>query len=278
MTNFQPQLPPAELAAMIDREGLAFEYKSQIDIIASLPRAWFLGSNFPALQWVQDGYEIRLAPGALTEFGLKPPLLPHNPDNLPADKITEGGKYRAWSEGEYKCATSSFKGHLQKLIAGEWTQGACGDSASGTYRVLVDAPYQTSFPTTTPTTEPESETPKDEPWRAKLREELEQAHEGWGDAADLAREPMPRLEAVKAKSFKDDNGEYLAEDLHNLAYDLETELRATQRKLDEANGLLERAKITFESITGEAGFEGLPDSKQEAIYSTIEAITQHQAL
>lgn len=140
MSTFQPKLPPNEIAAMIEREELAWQFHVGDEI-------WVRDNNYlTVFERVALGQEIRLAPGALTEFGLKPGMVPRNPDNLTADQITEGGKYRAWSEDEYKFATSSFKGHLQKLIAGEWTQGACGDSASGTYRVPIDAPYQTPLP------------------------------------------------------------------------------------------------------------------------------------
>lgn len=239
--TFQPQLPPAELAAMIDREGLKFEYQDW--------GRWFLAANNKAADYLESPTcPIRLAPGALTEFGLKPGMQPHNPDNLPADKITEGGKYRAvmaceLHEGDTRREYWDYKDS-------KWKQGWTGVDATNTWRVPINTPFPTTLLTTPPTTEPESET--------------------------------PRVDAEPKYFFGDNRpGMEVACVTSKYARQLETELRATQRKLDEANGLLEKVKPTLKEIIKNAPPSGPlwhgSDEIKKA-HSTLTAITQHQAL
>lgn len=96
MTPFQPQLSQQDLAAMIDREGMPWEFRHRSWI------TWLTGIPSENTKWlIANAYEIRLAPRALTEFGLKPDGEPAmNPGNLPADKITEGGSWYTKINGD----------------------------------------------------------------------------------------------------------------------------------------------------------------------------------
>lgn len=62
-----PQLSQQELAAWIDREGLAFEV---LEWVANGAEAFwrFPSDDLDALYYLEAGYEIRLAPGALNEW------------------------------------------------------------------------------------------------------------------------------------------------------------------------------------------------------------------
>jgi len=82
------------------------------------------------------------------------------------------------------------------------------------------------------TPEPRKE---DEPWRAKLRAQLEDCHEGWGDSADDAEEHPPRTQAVMDKAMLENGGEYMEEDLMKHARVLEKELMAIQAQLSGIN-------------------------------------------
>lgn len=95
--SFQPQLSQQDLAEMIDREGLPFEVRKP----GCKEWIYLLGNNENnPIHYLIEEFKIRLAPGALTEYGLKPGMVPPNPDGLTADQITEGGKYRAVANGE----------------------------------------------------------------------------------------------------------------------------------------------------------------------------------
>lgn len=95
---FTPALSQTELAEMIDIEGLDFQFRYPHSNRWEKSSEW---KGTPAIEFVEKGYPILLTPGALTEFGLKPGMIPRNPDNLPPEEITEGGKYRAITEGDW---------------------------------------------------------------------------------------------------------------------------------------------------------------------------------
>lgn len=103
--------------------------------------------------------------------------------------------------------------------------------------------------TDTPRTDTEKPSPiksilarGEELWRARLREKLEAMHEGWGDVANDAVEPMPRTQAVVDKSMREDEGEFLEEDLLKHSHALEEELAAAthERDLEAAANLQTR--------------------------------------
>lgn len=142
--HFEPQLTQQQLAEMIDREGLRY----QTTCYGGDKNWQTMGGKEKALPLVKDGHPIRLAPGALTEFGLKPGMVPHNPAGLPADVITEGGKYRAWSQMEFLNASPGDKGvvkGMQQWNGKSWTKPRyCGYEGSGydsTYRVPINTPF-----------------------------------------------------------------------------------------------------------------------------------------
>lgn len=134
--TFQPQLSQQDLAEMIDREKLSGEQRKH----ERWP--WEVIHDTSATELVENGYEIRLAPGALTEFGLKPRMEIYNPDGLSDEQITEGGKYRAMTTGD-SCLTPGVEVWVAKtsewIIATPINQEA--EHASLTYRVPVNTPF-----------------------------------------------------------------------------------------------------------------------------------------
>jgi len=306
-TTFQPQLTPAELAAMIDREGLAFECRASEAHPWKTPRK----CDSDALHYLRSAYEIRLAPGALTEFGLKPGLKPHNPDNLPADNITDGGKYRAVVAGDSCIHPHEFwSSRRNRWITGtQIDECVFGGMSSYSYRVPINTP----FPTTPPTTEPESETLRLDAALAFLKKKNEHSHP---DLAGYSVTGIQRLIndarqlETELRVTQCENQDYL--DTFQAIYNKlgikegdapgsekvsDTVLRyvtATQRKLNEANGLLERAREDLKQALRQwsnlydmANFDddiALEDAEhlEAQIYkkaeSTLTAITQHQAL
>lgn len=138
--NFQPQLSQEDLAKFADNESLDFQ-------IQNMHGHWcFPPNSTRLLAWVNT-HLIRLAPGALTDYGLKPGMKPHNPDDLTADVITEGGKYRAMLSNERRIRRNKG-GYLQRWNGGYWEEYGYGDmgecsvgKCSSTYRVPVNTPF-----------------------------------------------------------------------------------------------------------------------------------------
>lgn len=203
MNTFTPQLSQQDLAEMIDREGLAFERRSEA-ITEWRPPVDLYQENKNASWYVGGGWEIRLAPGALTEFGLKPGMVPHNPDGLPADQITEGGKYRAWSEEERNHAHAHGVRiqEMERHRRGAWEKsilgGFWGDEIGWTYRVPVNTPF-----------------PK--PSRTEPPAEQSSVTQQAGQSL------TPRTDAIKPTGPWH---EFKVEDYEKLARTLETELTA----------------------------------------------------
>lgn len=136
MNTFDPQLSQQDLAEMIDREGLAFECKADDGSWLAIEGS----SNPPRICTFH--YEIRLAPGALTEFGLKPGMVPHNPDGLTAEQITEGGKCRALEKGS--CLPRFSQWWSKDAQAWEILKLRVDDAVPDcmtSYRLLVNTPF-----------------------------------------------------------------------------------------------------------------------------------------
>lgn len=146
--SFQPQLSQEDLAQMIDREGLDKEFES-----LHKQGQWYRADESQtAVEHLRFGGQIRLASGALTDFGLLPPLHPHNPDGLTADVITEGGLYRGVTADEKRIRRDNG-GELQRWNGAFWEKYGYGDMeeclvsrCTSTYRVPVSTPFPNALP------------------------------------------------------------------------------------------------------------------------------------
>lgn len=142
-THFEPDLDQHQLAEMIDREGLAFE-------MADPQTGEWMNSVYAtkgAMWWIKQGGQIRLAPGALTEFGLKPGMTPHNPGGLTPERITKGGKYRAVMVEELDGRFGLDKQNCAEMLnTGIWFPALNGTAIKDTIRVPINTPFPKGTP------------------------------------------------------------------------------------------------------------------------------------
>lgn len=139
MKYFTPALTPYELAEMIDNGDFPFQRKLYGEWMPSNP-------GISALEYVQTEDEIRIKPGFLSLFGLQPNQLPINPDNLCHDQITDGGKYRALTEGDWS-EGYELPPTAQVWVSKEKTWVSGNGKTSFFYELLTfRVPVNTPFP------------------------------------------------------------------------------------------------------------------------------------
>lgn len=132
MSN-QSALNQEQLAMIIVREGLPHQFHYG-------DGRWIDSNNYlTAIERWANGYEIRVKPGALTEFLLPPDLPLHNPAGLTADQITEGGKYRAVTKDEM--TAKLYDETTEVFSIGEWKPSRKYRVITHTYRVPVNTPF-----------------------------------------------------------------------------------------------------------------------------------------
>lgn len=134
--------------------GALFLYERKVRHVTN----WWVPSEFSAHEHIARGDKIRIA---LTPFGLPSHLSPHNPFGLTAERITEEGKYRAWSEMERDARINQDFGTVPKVYIwhseGGWKKDATchGNSPCETYRVPVDFPWPDAHLAEAPTAPPQ---------------------------------------------------------------------------------------------------------------------------
>lgn len=129
-------LPQELLAKWIDNEGLDFEKRRGSLGIFNDPEP-LSPSAVCHLQW---GYEIRLAEDALNEYNLKEGMVCCNPNEVSAEKITEGFKFRGVTEEELD---SRHKNECEVWDPGtrQFVGPATGNISGYTYRVPLMTPF-----------------------------------------------------------------------------------------------------------------------------------------
>lgn len=131
------------LAEVIDRHGLQFQ--SWFSHLGWCRVSGRDGKVPLAVQYLDSKHPVRPLHGALTKFNVLPGLKVINPDNVPADKLVEGFKYRAWTEADQQ--DFELNQELPEGLEVWLPQNQCFSMSKqmafgpATYRVAINRPF-----------------------------------------------------------------------------------------------------------------------------------------
>lgn len=136
-----------ELAQMIRRESLPFQYRAVGQDAWNYVANYNISSDWPE-RLVDEGFEIRILPGVLTEFLLPVGHALANPSKVPAAELTAGGKFRAVTVREETLMVHSLAkrplGCEVWSSTGKWV--SCEEEAP-TANTTIRVPVTTPLPT-----------------------------------------------------------------------------------------------------------------------------------
>lgn len=274
-----PQLSQQELAAWIDREGLAFEV---LEWAANGTKAFWRSpsDDLDVLYYLEADYEIRLAPGALNEWNLPHGTEPHNPDGLTPEQITEGGQYRAVTLEEL---SSPLPPEAQYFRNGKWKWKSfrIAYGLETTYRVPITTPLPAVKESLTPQPATgQSQTPR--------TDAAEAAYAGWKQKLGTFKSVTDKSQAVLnpqldgfdfARTLETELRDVLSDTTYYIRKEaierLETELTAALTQRDEARETLDLMCDEFQRIKALAG---LPPEAHTFCERAISGIKQRVPL